>query len=195
MSIVPTKMLCLVSLGVALQASAQGVQAPSSPESRISSQRVSIEHLRISSKRSFAEVKAALEAKLRRYDDRIAALIRSGDVESARAELEKLAAPTGLTILQSLNPGVALSLRGRPRNAMQYGIGNVLTATEMTQHQLAAALYAPIRVLLYEGPDGTAIIEYDRPSTLFAPLGDQAIDSVARRLDAQLLAVLQEITE
>ena len=81
-------------------------------ENRVTSQRVSIEHVRITSTRTFAEVKAALEAKLRRYDDRIAALIRSGDIERARAELEKLAAPTGLTILQSLNPGVALSLRG-----------------------------------------------------------------------------------
>jgi len=185
----------LLGLGIALQASLQNVRAQSAAEDRVTSQRVSIEHIRITSTRTFAEVKAALEAKLNRYDDRIAALLRDGQTERARAELEKLAAPTGLTILQSLNHGAALSLRGERRNAMQYGIGNVLTATEMTRHQLAAALYAPIRVLLYEGPSGMAVIEYGRPSTLFAPYGDKTIDSVASRLDVQLQTVLQEVSQ
>ena len=187
--------LGLLALGMALQAVPPHIRAQTASEGRVMSQRVSIEHIRIISTRTFTEAKAALEAKVQRYDDRIAALLRNGETERAREELEKLAAPTGLTILQSLNHGVALALRGGRRNAIQYGIGNVLIATEMTRHQLAAGLNAPIRVLLYEGPGGTAVIEYDRPSTLFAPFGNKAIDGVASRLDVQLQTVLLEVSQ
>jgi len=178
-------------LGGACSAQAQpAAQAPT-----ITSHRVSIEHVRITSTRPFPEVKQALEARLRPYDPRIAALIRSGETERARTELEQLAAPTGLTILNSLNHGVALSLRGKPRNAVQYGIGNVLVAVEMTQHDLGAGLYAPIRVLLYEGANGTAVFEYDQPSTSFASLRNEEIDRTARWLDDKLRAVLLEVSQ
>ena len=46
---------------------------------------------------------------------------------------------------------------------MQYEIGNPLTATRMTQHQLPASLYAPLRVVLYENEAGHAVFEYDCP--------------------------------
>lgn len=157
-------------------------------------QRVTIEHVRVTTSKPYAEVKAALEAKVNRYDDHVTALIRGGDVEGARKELERIASPTGLMILQTLNHGVALALRGGPKNAMQYGIGNVLTATEMTRYQLAAGLYAPIRVMLYEGQGGGAVIEYDRPSSLFGNLGSKEIDAVAARLDVQLQSVFDDVT-
>jgi hypothetical protein len=35
----------------------------------------------------------------------------------------------------------------KTRKAVQYEIGNPLTATRMTRHRMAAALYAPLRVL------------------------------------------------
>jgi len=190
------KWLVVLACAGAWLAGATTVRAqPASPAPVVTSQRVSIEHVRIASTRPFAEVKAALEAKLRRYDPRIATLIRSGETERARAELEQLAAPTGLTIIDSLNHGVALSLRGKPGNAVQYGIGNVLVATRMTQHHLGAGLYAPIRVLLYEGPNGTAVFEYDQPTTSFAPLGDEEVDRVARWLDEKVRVVLVEVSQ
>ena len=191
----PKRLVVLACAAVWLAGATTARAQPASPGPVVTSQRVSIEHVRIVSTRPFEQVKTALEAKLRRYDPRIATLIRSGETERARAELEQLAAPTGLTIIDSLNHGVALSLRGKPRNAVQYGIGNVLVATQMTQHRLGAGLYAPIRVLLYEGPDGTAVVEYDQPTTSFAPLGDENIDRVARWLDEKVRAVLVEVSQ
>ena len=73
---------------------------------------------------------------------------------------------------------------------MQYEIGNPLTATRMTQHQLPAALYAPLRVVLYENDAGRAVFEYDRPSLLFGQFGDERVTAVARELDASLERVL-----
>ena len=73
---------------------------------------------------------------------------------------------------------------------MQYEIGNPLAATEMTRHQLPAALYAPLRVVLYENEDGHSVFEYDRPSSLFGQFGDERVTAVARELDASLERVL-----
>jgi hypothetical protein len=51
--------------------------------------------------------------------------------------------------------------------ASRYEIGNPLTASKITRHQLAAALYAPLRVVLYDDADGRGIFEYDKPSSPF----------------------------
>lgn len=191
----PKCLAVLACAGACLAGASMALAQPASPVPVVTTQRISVEHVRIASTRPFAEVKAALEARLRRYDPRIGALIRSGETERARAELERLAAPTGLTILDSLNHGNALALLGKPKNAVQYGIGNVLVATQMTQHRLGAGLYAPIRVLLYEGANGTAVFEYDQPTTSFAPLGNEDIDRVARWLDEKVRAVLLEVSQ
>jgi uncharacterized protein (DUF302 family) len=152
-------------------------------------ERFLVDHVRLRSKHAFSAVKDALETSLARLSEKAIAALRTGDVTTAREELERLASPSGLTILYALDHGGALILRGSSRKAIQYGIGNVLTATEMTQHMLGAALYAPIRVLVYQVEDGT-VIEFDRPSTFFAVCGHREITEVAQRLDRQLRDVL-----
>ena len=74
---------------------------------------------------------------------------------------------------------------------MQYEIGNPLTAERMTRHVLAAGLYAPLRVVLYEDASGRAIFEYDRPSSLFEQFEDARVTQVGRELDAELETILQ----
>ena len=64
----------------------------------------------------------------------------------------------------------------------------------MTQHQLRASLYAPLRVLLYENEAGRAVFEYDRPSSLFGQFGDERVTAVGCELDAQLESVLVKAT-
>ena len=85
-----------------------------------------------------------------------------------------------------------LRVAGLARRAVQYDIGNPLTATRMTQHHLPAALYAPLRVVLYQKEDGRAVFEYDRPSSLFGQFGDERVAAVVRELDASLEHVLAE---
>jgi len=86
---------------------------------------------------------------------------------------------------------IDLSIAGLQRRAVQYDIGNPLTASKMTRHQLSAGLYAPIRVLLREGGDGVVAFEYDRPASVFGQFGDKEVDAVAQRLDRDLEAVLE----
>jgi Domain of unknown function DUF302 len=46
--------------------------------------------------------------------------------------------------------GALLRLAGQKRKAIQYVVGNPVFALQMTQHDIRASLYAPLRVLIYE---------------------------------------------
>jgi len=60
----------------------------------------------------------------------------------------------------------------------------------MTRHNLGAALYAPLRVALFETESGEVVFEYDKPSTLFGQIGDQRITEIGLTLDRELEAAL-----
>ena len=153
----------------------------------ITERTVQVEHVRIKSTKPFAEVKAALETSVPQVDTGIFGLLRRGESERARRELEQ---GPQLSIFNSRDHGGLLQITGQPRKAVQYDIGNPLTATRMTQHRLPASLYAPLRVVLYENEAGHATFEYDRPSSLFGQFGDERVTAVARELDASLEGVL-----
>lgn len=148
---------------------------------------ISIEHVTIESKNSFDMVKAKLESLIPRIDDGIFTLLRYGESVRAMKELEAL--PT-LSIFGFRDHGALLSAAGLQRRAMQYDIGNPLTASKMTRHQLSAALYAPIRVLLREDVNDEVAFEFDRPISMFGQFGDNQVDMVACQLDEDLHAAL-----
>ncbi|QRM33591.1 DUF302 domain-containing protein [Microvirga sp. VF16] len=151
-------------------------------------QTISVEHVTIRSSNSFDIVRTKLEALLPRLDEGILTLLRDG--ESARALQEAEALPT-LSIFGFRDHGALLRLAGLQRRAVQYDIGNPLTASKMTRHQISAALYAPIRILLHEDSDGLVAFEYDRPTSVFGQFGDDHVDGVARQLDQDLQSALE----
>jgi len=65
-----------------------------------------------------------------------------------------------------------------------------LTASSMARHILAAALYAPLRIVLYKTERGTSVFEYDLPSSLFGQFGDDRVTEVGRQLDRELAVAL-----
>jgi Domain of unknown function DUF302 len=82
---------------------------------------------------------------------------------------------------------------GQRRKAVQYLVGNPLFAVEMTRHAIGAALYAPLRVLIYQDEPGTCI-EYDLPSSLFGQFKDERVDRVALSLDGKLADLVAKAT-
>jgi hypothetical protein len=146
-----------------------------------------VEHIRIESAKSFADVRAALERSVPQLDPGLVKAVADGDVE--RADREKEEGPE-LSIFQIRDHGALLKIAGKARNALQYDIGNPVTASLMTRYRLAAALYAPIRVVLYENDAGHGVFEYDQPSTTFGQFGDERVTAVARGLDAALSRAL-----
>jgi len=156
------------------------------------SQTISVEHIRISSERSFAEVRQRLEATLPKLDATIVEALGSGDQK--RAADYEVNGPK-LSIFEERDHGALLQIVGRKRNALQYEIGNPLTASKMTRYKLSAALYAPLRVVLFEDEQGKGILEYDKPSSFFGQYSDDRVTEVGRYLDVALEAALRKAAD
>src|SRR5207237_9575353 len=88
----------------------------------------------------------------------------SEDTEEAKAKIAGMAGPSGFMLFGTNDHGALLRLAGQKRKAIQYGVGNPLIALQMTQHDIRASLYAPLRVLLYENEKGKNCLELYRPS-------------------------------
>ena len=112
--------------------------------------------------------------------------------EEARAKIEAMAGPSGFMLFGTNDHGSLLRLAGQRRKAVQYVVGNPLFALQMTQHDIRASLYAPLRVLVYEDGQGKTCVEYDRPTSLFGQFGDDRISPTAAMLDRKLEALVSE---
>jgi uncharacterized protein (DUF302 family) len=144
-------------------------------------------HVWTTSDKPFAEIQAALERRLGRFDPHIyLSLAEGGDVEGVRRRLEVMAGSSGFVLFDTRDHGRLLRIVGQDRKAVQYVIGNPLFAVEMTRYVIGAGLYAPLRVLIYEADDGKTRIEYDRPSSLFGQFEDEKVNKMAASLDQKL---------
>jgi uncharacterized protein (DUF302 family) len=170
---------------------AAGVTGVALAHPNLTAATIRVEHVRIVSTKTFAQVKAALEAQVPQLDPAIVTALNAGDIERA----QKLEHGTPLFIFLKRDHGALLRAQGGSRNAIQYEIGNPLTASRMTKHKLQAALYAPLRVVLYENSNGNATFEYDKPSTLFGQFGDAEVDKVGHDLDQELEQALRRAAE
>ena len=92
----------------------------------ITSQTIAVEHIRISSGRSFVEVRRKLEGTVPKLDSGIAEALRSGDQKRAKDYEEN---GPKLSIFGERDHGALLQIVGNRRNAVQYEIGNPLTAS------------------------------------------------------------------
>jgi len=151
------------------------------------SREISIEHVTITSERPFAEVRAALEANVSKFGVGMLDALSSRDL--SRVRTYETSGPK-LSLFLQRDHGALLESTGHPLNAIQYEIGNPVTATKMTRYNLGAALYAPLRVALYENRQGQGVFEYDRPSSLFGQFGDERVTKVGIELDHLLEELL-----
>ena len=92
----------------------------------------------------------------------------------------------------TMDHGALLSIFGVKTKAIQYVLGNPLIAIQMTRHNPAAGLYAPLRVLVYEDDRGRTCLESDKPSSLFGQFNDDRITTVASLLDRKLEDLIAE---
>jgi hypothetical protein len=146
-----------------------------------------VEHRILKCSRPFEQVHASLIMTVPALEPELAAMLARGEkdkVEAARQHLSKL------WIFSIRDHGSLTAADGLNSKAMQYEIGNPLTAERMTRYELAAGLYAPLRVILYEDKLGRATFEFDLPSSLFGQFGDDRVTSVGLELDRELETAL-----
>lgn len=156
-------------------------------------EKVMVEHVSVKSDKPFGKVSAAFEAPLGNFDWAVYEQLRTGsDPEAVRAGLEGMVGPSGFMLFRTSDHGALLRLVGQDKKAIQYLVGNPLFAIQMTQHDIRAGLYAPLRVLIYEDEKGKTCIEYDKPSTLFGQFGNAKVTEVATMLDRKLEQLVAE---
>ena len=191
------KVLATGAIGVAATAAANAAGEPTMSQASMSkvsvtSWTIPVEHIRISSQRPFAEVRRKLEDSVPQVDPSIAEALSRGDQKRAQDYDEN---GPKLSIFLAREHGALLQIAGGKRNAVQYEIGNPLTASKMTRHRLPAALYAPLRVVLFEDEQGRGVFEYDKPSSFFGQFGDERVTEVGRYLDAALEGALRNAAD
>jgi Domain of unknown function DUF302 len=186
------KLLATGAIGAAAAAAAQAAEEHTMGQTSVTSRTIAVEHIRISSQRPFAEVRRKLEATVPQLDPSIAEALTRGDQKRAQDYEEN---GPKLSIFLAREHGALLQIAGGKRNAVQYEIGNPLTASKMTRYELPAGLYAPLRIVLFEDDQGRGIFEYDKPSSFFGQFGDERVTGVGRYLDATLEAALRNAAE
>ena len=144
-------------------------------------------HVRVETAKAFAEVTSDFERQLGKFDPTVLQTLRpNAERTDVRARIEAMAGSSGLMLFDTIDHGTILTILGEKQKAIQYVLGNPLIAIQMTQHNLAAGLYAPLRVLIYEDESGRTRLEYDKPSSLFSQFNDDRIASVASLLDQKV---------
>ena len=153
--------------------------------------RFTIDHIRVVADKPFDMTTKAFEQQLGQFDPEVYKSLAAGeDVEKARKKIEAMVGPSGLMLFRTSNHGALLRLAGQKKKAIQYLVGNPLFAIQMTQHDIRASLYAPLRVLIYENEEGKTSVEYDKPSSLFGQFGNAEVTAVATMLDGKLEALV-----
>ena|SRR5713226_781632 len=159
---------------------------------------ITIEHSVVASDRSYEQVTESLEAQLglRADWDKItrALITTNASWEQAVQTVEQQLGTSGFTIFSKIEQGALLTLRGKPTRAAQYAIGNPLLAIQMIEHVPEVALYAPLRLTVYEGNDGRTFVAYEAFTSQLAQYRREEITHIAQLVEQKLEALVAEAT-
>jgi uncharacterized protein (DUF302 family) len=154
-------------------------------------------HLNFTSAKSFEAVTAAIEKQLGKFDPEISRSFdtSSPDPAAIEAKIHAMEGSSGLMLFSKRDHGSLLALKGKKTSAVQYEIGNPLVAVEMTQEDLRAGEYAPLRMYVYVGEDKLTHVDYDLPSSVFGRFRSEQIKKVSEGLDRKLKALVANAIE
>jgi uncharacterized protein (DUF302 family) len=153
---------------------------------------VEVTHLSIEIRSHFEDFTRRLEAALGRIDRAVIAEA-ARDPQAARKKLSGMGGMEDLILFDIDDHGSLLVLNGAPRKAKQYVLGNPLIAIQMSGLDIRAALYAPLRMLVFEDKNKTVEVEYDLPSSLFGQFGNSSVTKVGRSLDLKMQNLIRKV--
>ena len=158
---------------------------------------IPVEHQIVASNRSYEQVKESLEARLGAAG-KIDALVRQlaalkAPREQVTQEIEKQLGTSGFSLFSKVDFEILFSLAGKPRRVSQYAIGNPLLALQMVEYLPEVAMYAPLRLAVYE-EGGKTFVAYDRFSSLLPPYQPAEIPPIAKLVEQKLEALVAEVT-
>ena len=123
---------------------------------------------------------------------------QEADSAPAREQLDQITHSLGssdFTRLFVVDWGRLLPLFGIQRKVVRWILGNPQIAITMIQHDITAALFAPVELLLVENVSGEgSTVIYDVPSSLTVLDPNPALEAAARALDGKLQALVSYAT-
>lgn len=163
-------------------------------EFRVSNTTVVMDHVTIETSAPYQLVTSRLNAEVKRFDESYRELLKDNKIDELRVKLTQGLEPDGFMIHFVAEQGNLLGLEGRRQQGNVYYLGDVLAAAQMTKLNFSAALYAPLRLNVYQNARGGTTFEYDKPSTQFGQFHNADIDKVARSLDDRLLRLIKKVS-
>jgi len=149
-----------------------------------------VEHVLVTTNRRYEQVKVSLETQMNvlgNTDELMKQLVAAkASWDQVRETIEKRIGPSGFTIFGKVEQGQLLSLAGKPRRVIQYAVGNPFLAIQMIEHAPEIALYAPIRLAVYEVEDRRTCISYDRFTSVVAQYPHPEVARVAKQVEQKL---------
>lgn len=163
---------------------------------RYSTTTVDVTRLRFDSERAFDAVKTSLLGQMGRItSEDLAKSIASAATPAAfEHNVNAFAGASGFMLFSEIDHSHYLPLYGLKRRALRLIFGNPAVAATMTQHDIAAGLFAPVSLLLFDTEDGGSTIIYDLPSSLMQAQKDKALLAAAKELDRKMLALVTAAT-
>jgi len=159
---------------------------------------ITIEHVVVASNQPYEKVIDAFEARLgpaENWEEILRPLIAAtASWELVTQTIEERIGASGLTIFSKVEHSPLLSLVGKTSRATQYTIGNPLFATQMTMYMPEAALYAPLKLVVYEDEDGRTFVAYDNFVSLLVQYQSEQVSRVAQIVEQKLEALVAEVT-
>jgi uncharacterized protein (DUF302 family) len=149
------------------------------------------------SSRSFDEVVSAFESAVGSVEEiGLEALAASAkSTEEFETSVHSREGTSGFMRFLTVDHGGWLPRVGLKGKARMYTIGNPLIARTMLQHDIAAGLNVPVRLMIYEEPASrTTRLAYDLPSSLMSGLKNEEVNAAAKKLDAKLIALAVHAT-
>lgn len=147
--------------------------------------------------RPFEEVVNAFESATGTVEDTgfPALLAETKTVEEFEAGVKSREGTSGFMRFLTVDHDAWLARIGISAKARMYTIGNPLIARTMLEHDIAAGLNVPVRLMIYkDAVSGTTRLTYDLPSSLMSGLQNEKVTAAAKKLDAKLIALAVQAT-
>ena len=149
------------------------------------------------SSRSFEEVVSAFESAVGSVEENglRELLVAAKSAEEFESQVKSRESTSGFMRFLTADHGAWLARIGLNAKARMYTIGNPLIARTMLEHDIAAGLNVPVRLMIYEDAvNRTTRLTYDLPSSLMSGLQNEKITAAAKKLDAKLIALAVHTT-
>ena len=158
---------------------------------------LTVHHNEHVSSRSFEEVVSSFESAVGSVEDTgfPALLASTKSAEEFESQVKSRESTSGFMRFLTVDHGAWMARVGLNARARMYTIGNPLIARTMLEHDIAAGLNVPVRLMIYEEPSTrTTRLTYDLPSSLISGLKNKKVTAAAKKLDTKLIALAVHAT-